>query len=203
MEETFIQSKSIEFWNVVKLICSLKQRTNRQLLQGDGCEKISRPSSGRSKKKLWRGLTTVVTVGLSESARHEWSGRDSHQRHQSFPTLAADGWRKHCWSCWINKRHWTLHPITVAIRDDEYLLGRSSPTWSSKTPRMENNTANCVPSNDIINELIEIEENAVSSFRRNSESQHIKRREEILIELGRKAVVGNNQYTEGNSLQEN
>ena len=67
-----------------------------------------------------------------------------------------------------------------------------------KTPWMENNTRKLRPSNDIINELIEIEENAVSlPLDAIQESQHIKRREEILIELGRRAFVGNNQYTEG------
>ena len=92
-----------------------------------------------------------------------------------------------------------LHPITVAIRDDEYLLlAGLHRLEAAKLLGWKTIPANCVPSNDIINELIEIEENAVSlPLDAIQESQHIKRREEILIELGRKAVVGNNQYTEG------
>ena len=52
-------------------------------------------------------------------------------------------------------------------------------------------------SNEHIDQLIEVEENLVrSELNAIQTAEHIIKREELLIALGKKAVVGNNQYTE-------
>ena len=49
----------------------------------------------------------------------------------------------------------------------------------------------------MIDQLVECEENLVrSELNAIQTAEHIVRREQLLIDLGRKAVVGNNQYTE-------
>ena len=91
-----------------------------------------------------------------------------------------------------------LHPICVAKRGDDYVLlsgmhryiamQRMGADRISATVRLDDN---------LINQLVEIEENLVAK-RNNAieEAEAIILREQILIKLGRKAVVGSNQYTE-------
>ena len=91
-----------------------------------------------------------------------------------------------------------LHPIAVAKKDDGYLL----LSGMHRLIAMEKIGANTITAtvredDDLINQLVEIEENLCSK-KQNAieEAQAIVLREQILIQLGRKAVVGSNQYTE-------
>ena len=92
-----------------------------------------------------------------------------------------------------------LHPIAVAEKDDHYVL-LSGEHRLSAFKLLERPTIPCVvrENNPLINQLVEVSENLCSN-RLNAieESNAIVMREQILIKLGRKAVVGSNQYTEG------
>ena len=91
-----------------------------------------------------------------------------------------------------------LHPIAVAEKDNEYVLLSGEHRLSSYK-LLEKPTIPCVvrENNPLINQLVEVSENLCSN-RLNAieESNAIVMREKILIKLGRKAVVGSNQYTE-------
>jgi len=91
-----------------------------------------------------------------------------------------------------------LHPICVAKQGEEYILLSGNHRLHAFR-RLQRPTIPCVVREDdeLVNQLVEIEENIVSK-KNNAiqEAQAIVRREEILIKLGRKALVGNNQYTE-------
>ena len=91
-----------------------------------------------------------------------------------------------------------LHPITVADTGDSYLLLSGLHRLEAfKILKKETSPANIVSSNDLIYELIECEENLVRcDLNAIQTAEHIVRREELLVQLGRKAVVGNNQYSE-------
>ena len=90
-----------------------------------------------------------------------------------------------------------LHPIAVAKKDDRYVL-LSGEHRLSAFKLLERPTIPSVvrENNPLINQLVEISEN-ICSNRLNAieESKCIVLREKILIKLGRKAVVGSNQYT--------
>ena len=92
-----------------------------------------------------------------------------------------------------------LHPIAVAEKDDHYVL-LSGEHRLSAFKLLERPTIPCVvrENNALINQLVEISENLCSN-RLNAieESKCIVLREKILIKLGRKAVIGSNQYSEG------
>ena len=91
-----------------------------------------------------------------------------------------------------------LHPIAVAEKGNEYVLLSGEHRLSSYK-LLEKPTIPCVvrENNPLINQLVEVSENLCSN-RLNAieESNAIVMREKILIKLGRKAVVGSNQYTE-------
>ena len=91
-----------------------------------------------------------------------------------------------------------LHPIAVAKKDDHYVL-LSGEHRLSAYKLLERPTIPSVvrPNDKLINTLVEVSENLCSK-RLNAieESKFIVKREQILIQLGRKAVVGSNQYTE-------
>ena len=91
-----------------------------------------------------------------------------------------------------------LHPIAVAEKDNEYVLLSGEHRLSSYK-LLERPTIPCVvrENNPLINQLVEVSENLCSN-RLNAieESNAIVMREKILIQLGRKAIVGSNQYTE-------
>ena len=91
-----------------------------------------------------------------------------------------------------------LHPIAVAEKDNEYVLLSGEHRLSSYK-LLERPPIPCVvrENNPLINQLVEVSENLCSN-RLNAieESNAIVMREKILIQLGRKAIVGSNQYTE-------
>ncbi len=91
-----------------------------------------------------------------------------------------------------------LHPIAVAEKDNNYVL-LSGEHRLSAFKLLERPTIPCVvrENNPLINQLVEVSENLCSN-RLNAieESNAIVMREKILIQLGRKAIVGSNQYTE-------
>ena len=91
-----------------------------------------------------------------------------------------------------------LHPIAVAEKDNEYVLLSGEHRLSSYK-LLDKPTIPCVvrENNPLINQLVEVSENLCSN-RLNAieESNAIVMREKILIQLGRKAIVGSNQYTE-------
>ena len=91
-----------------------------------------------------------------------------------------------------------LHSIAVAKQGDEYVLlsGLHRVKAMQKLGKVTI-PASVREDDDLINQLVQLEENIV---RKNNnaieEANAIVLREQILIKLGRKAVVGNNQYTE-------
>ena len=92
-----------------------------------------------------------------------------------------------------------LHPIAVAEdKDNQYVL-LSGEHRLSAFKLLERPTIPCVvrENNALINQLVEISENLCTN-RLNAieESKAIVMREKLLIKLGRKAVIGSNQYTE-------
>tara|TARA_Y200000002_G_scaffold72141_1_gene56511 strand:+ start:1635 stop:3125 length:1491 start_codon:yes stop_codon:yes gene_type:complete len=91
-----------------------------------------------------------------------------------------------------------LHPIAVASKDNHFVL-LSGEHRLSAFKLLERPTIPCVvrENNPLINQLVEVSENLCSN-RLNAieESKCIVMREKILIQLGRKAIVGSNQYTE-------
>ena len=91
-----------------------------------------------------------------------------------------------------------LHPICVAKQEDNYIILSGGHRWTA-FQRLGRPTIPCVvrENNKIVNQLVEIEENIVSKkLNAIEESQAIVLREKLLLELGRKAVVGSNQYTD-------
>ena len=90
-----------------------------------------------------------------------------------------------------------LHSIAVAKKDDGYLLLSGLHRLTAMKELGEEYISATVREDDVlINQLVEIEENLVAK-RNNAieEAEAIILREQILIKLGRKAVVGSNQYT--------
>ena len=91
-----------------------------------------------------------------------------------------------------------LHPICVAKQGDEYILLSGGHRWTA-FERLGRPTIPCVvrENDELVNQLVEIEENIVSKkLNAIEEANAIVKREKILLKLGRKAVVGSNQYTE-------
>ena len=91
-----------------------------------------------------------------------------------------------------------LHNISVAIKNGNYvLLSGLHRLEAFKILGGSSIPATVRQSNDHIDQLIEVEENLVrSELNAIQTAEHIIKREELLIALGKKAVVGNNQYTE-------
>jgi len=91
-----------------------------------------------------------------------------------------------------------LHPISVAYKNDNYiLLSGLHRLEAFKILGRSNIPATVRESNEHIDQLIEVEENLVrSELNAIQTAEHIIKREELLITLGKKAVVGNNQYSE-------
>ena len=95
-----------------------------------------------------------------------------------------------------------LHSIAVAKKDDGYLLLSGLHRLTAMKELGEEYISATVREDDVlINQLVEIEENLVAK-RNNAieEAEAIILREQILIKLGRKAVVGSNQYTGDNLI---
>ena len=90
-----------------------------------------------------------------------------------------------------------LHPLQVSKRGSEYILTSGNHRLKAMQ-LLEKATVPCVvrEPDATLNQLIEVEENLCSK-RLNAiqEAQHIVLREQLLIKLGRKAVVGSNQYS--------
>ena len=91
-----------------------------------------------------------------------------------------------------------LHSISVALKDDTYiLLSGLHRIESFKLLARTTIPATVRQSNEHIDQLIEVEENLVrSELNAIQTAEHIIKREQLLIDLGKKAIVGNNQYTE-------
>jgi len=91
-----------------------------------------------------------------------------------------------------------LHAISVAEAGDRYLLLSGLHRIESfKILGYREIPAVIHKSDELVNSLVEVEENLCrSDLNAIQTAEHIIRREELLIALGRKAVVGNNQYTE-------
>ena len=91
-----------------------------------------------------------------------------------------------------------LHPISLAEKDGEYiLLDGNHRIESFKLLGRSEVPAIVRKSNELINQLVEVESNLCrSELNAISTAEHILLREELLTKLGRKAVVENNQYTE-------
>ena len=91
-----------------------------------------------------------------------------------------------------------LHPITVAEKDNQYVILAGEHRYRSF--RLLNRpTIPCVvrENDPLINQLVEVSENLCANrYNAIQESNAIVMREKILIKLGRKAVIGSNQYTE-------
>ena len=90
-----------------------------------------------------------------------------------------------------------LHPLHVSKKGSEYILTSGAHRLSAMK-LLQRPTIPCVvrKEDSTINKLIEVEENLCSK-RLNAvqEAENIVLREELLIQLGRKAIVGSNQYT--------
>ena len=90
-----------------------------------------------------------------------------------------------------------LHPLQVTSRGSDYILTSGNHRYRAMK-LLERPTVPCVvrEPDATLNQLIEVEENLCSK-RLNAiqEAQHIVLREQLLIKLGRKAVVGSNQYS--------
>ena len=91
-----------------------------------------------------------------------------------------------------------LHPVQLAKQGDEYVLLSGNHRLQAYK-RMDRTTIPSVvrENDELVNQLVSIEENIVSKkMNAIEEANAIIKREEILTKLGRKAVVGSNQYTE-------
>ena len=89
-----------------------------------------------------------------------------------------------------------LHPIHVAKQDDKFILLSGSHRLGAYK-LLERTTIPAVvrENDDLINQLVEVSENLCSKkLNAIQEAQNIVLREQILIKLGKKAVVGSNQY---------
>ena len=91
-----------------------------------------------------------------------------------------------------------LHPIQVAKQGDEYVLLSGGHRREAFLRLGRKVIPAVVRENDeLVNQLVSIEENIVSKkMNAIEEANAIIKREEILTKLGRKAVVGSNQYTD-------
>ena len=91
-----------------------------------------------------------------------------------------------------------LHPVSLASKDNQYiLLDGNHRIESFKLLGRKSIPSIVRESNELINKLVEVESNLVrSELNAIATAEHIILREELLIKLGRKAVPGNNQYTE-------
>ena len=91
-----------------------------------------------------------------------------------------------------------LHPICVAIKNDTYvLLSGLHRIESFKLLGRTTIPATVRESDDLIDQLIECEENLCRQENNAIQTaEAIIKRENLLVALGKKAVVGNNQYTE-------
>ena len=95
-----------------------------------------------------------------------------------------------------------LHSIAVAKKDDGYLLLSGLHRLTAMQQMGEEYISATVrEDDDLINQLVILEENLVAK-RLNAieEAEAIILREQILIKLGRKAVVGSNQYSTGDLI---
>ena len=97
-----------------------------------------------------------------------------------------------------------LHAIAVAEKDNEYiLLDGNHRVESFKLLGRTHITATVRKSNNLINKLVEVESNLCrAELNAIDTAEHIILREDLLIKLGRKAVVGNNQFTENKITNE-
>ena len=91
-----------------------------------------------------------------------------------------------------------MHPIQVAKQGDEYVLLSGNHRLNAFLNLGRETIPSVVRENDeLVNQLVSIEENIVSKkMNAIEEANAIIKREEILTKLGRKAVVGSNQYTD-------
>ena len=91
-----------------------------------------------------------------------------------------------------------LHPIQVAKQKDYYILISGNHRREAFLRLGRKVIPAVVRENDeLVNQLVSIEENIVSKkMNAIEEANAIVKREEILMKLGRKAVVGSNQYTD-------
>ena len=91
-----------------------------------------------------------------------------------------------------------LHSICVAKKDDGYLLlSGMHRLLAMKKIGASTISATVREDDDLVNQLVQVEENLVSKPNNAiEEAAAIVLREQILIKLGRKAIVGSNQYTE-------
>ena len=95
-----------------------------------------------------------------------------------------------------------LHPVVVAKKDNYFLLLSGNHRYSSYVAQDLPSIPAIVKEDDAtINQLIEVSENLISN-RLNAiqEANHILLREELLIKLGKKAVVGTNQHNAEDKL---
>lgn len=97
-----------------------------------------------------------------------------------------------------------LHAVAVAKKNDEYILlsgfhrcGAMELLGHKEIP------ATIRESNSVIDELISVEENLCRlELNAIQTAEHIVKREQLLVKLGRKSTAGNNQYTEGKITNE-
>ncbi len=89
-----------------------------------------------------------------------------------------------------------LHPIQVAKKEDKFILLSGSHRLGAYKLLQRPTIPAVVRDNDeLINKLVEISENLCSKkLNAIQEAQNIVLREQILIKLGKKSVVGSNQY---------
>ena len=95
-----------------------------------------------------------------------------------------------------------LHPVVVAKKDNYFLLLSGNHRYSSYVAQDLPSIPAIVKEDDAtINQLIEVSENLISN-RLNAiqEANHILLREQLLIKLGKKAVVGTNQHNAEDKL---
>ena len=95
-----------------------------------------------------------------------------------------------------------LHPLVVARKENYFLLLSGNHRFKSYQKLGYETIPAIVKEDDkTINQLIEVSENLISN-RLNAieESQHIVLREELLIKLGKKAVIGTNQHNSDQKL---
>ena len=97
-----------------------------------------------------------------------------------------------------------LHPVSVAEKDGDFiLLAGFHRIGAYKLLGLQQIPATIRKSDELIDQLIACEENLVrSELNAIQTAEHIVRREKLLIALGRKAVVGNNQYSESKITSE-
>jgi len=89
-----------------------------------------------------------------------------------------------------------LHPIQVAKKEDKFILLSGSHRVGAYKLLQRTTIPAVIRENDeLINKLVEVSENLCSKkLNAIQEAQNIVLREQILIKLGKKSVVGSNQY---------